>query len=157
MEHGTVSAIYVSPTASTLPHRVPHVEAVAGRGLVGDRYHDGTGTYSGERWEPLAHVTLIAAEALEAVHDESGIALSAAEARRNIVTSGIDLNPLVGRELTVGAARLRVQRLCEPCAHLERLTRPGVLRALVHRGGLRAEIVAGGPIAEGDRVEAVPA
>lgn len=152
MGHGTVSAIYVTPAAGELPHRVPRVEAVAGRGLVGDRYHDDAGTYSGERWEPIAQLTLIAEEALAAVRDEAGIELSAAEARRNVVTTGIDLNPLVGRELTVGGARVQVQRLCEPCAYLEQITRPGVLRALVHRGGLRARIVGGGVIAEGDRV-----
>ena len=101
---------------------------------------------------PDREITLIEAEAIEAVPREYGVELSPAEARRNIVTRGVALNHLVGREFRVGNVVLRGIRLCEPCEHLERLTRPGVLEALVHRGGLRAQIVSGGTIQVGDSI-----
>ena len=83
-----------------------------------------------------------------------GSKLDPAEARRNVVTRGIDLNALVGREFTVGSVRALGQRLCEPCVHLQRLTRPGVIAGLVHQGGLRADVLTDGEIRLGDKIEA---
>jgi MOSC domain-containing protein YiiM len=77
------------------------------------------------------------------------------DARRNIVTRGIDLNALVGERFAVGEVQCLGQRLCEPCAHLQRLTQPGTLRGLVHRGGLRADILAGGVIRVGDEIRRI--
>ena len=74
------------------------------------------------------------------------------DARRNLVTSGISLNALVGRRFRVGTVECVGRRLAEPCAHLERLVRPGLLRPLVHRGGLRADILSAGAIAVGDEI-----
>ena len=98
---------------------------------------------------------MIEAEALEGLLDDTGIELSAAEVRRQVLTRGIRLNDLVGERFTVGDVECVGQELCEPCAHLQGLTRPGVLRGLVHRGGLRADIVRGGRIAVGDAVAPV--
>jgi MOSC domain-containing protein YiiM len=132
---------------------VKQVRAVAAKGLEGDRYFLRLGTF----WKPQPdyEVTLIEIEALEALERDYGVALLTAEARRNIVTRGVALNHLVGREFQVGEAILRGLRLCEPCAHLERLTRREVIRGLTHRGGLRAQILIGGAIEVGDRVEQV--
>ncbi len=80
------------------------------------------------------------------------IELDAGLFRRNIVTRAVPLNHLVGQEFQVGDAILRGTRLCEPCSHMEKLTRKGVMRGLIHRGGLRAEIVSGGTIRAGDTV-----
>ena len=77
------------------------------------------------------------------------------QARRNIVTRGISLNDLVGRSFRIGSVECVGRRLAEPCAHLEKLTRPGLLRPLVHRGGLRADIITGGVIRLGDEIEAI--
>ena len=85
---------------------------------------------------------------------ERDIEIAFDETRRNILTRGLALNHLVGREFTVGTARIRGIKLCEPCGHLENLTRGGVRRALVHRGGLRAEVIGDGVIKVGDRLEA---
>ena len=102
-------------------------------------------------------VTLIEDEALEALFDEAGLELAPGASRRNIVTRGVPLNHLVNREFCVGAVRLRGMRLCEPCLHLEHLTQmTGARRALVHRGGLRAEIVTEGVIRAGDAVHEAP-
>ena len=143
---GSVAGLLVAPDAEAPLGRVDRVLAVAGRGLEGDRYFDGRGTFSGPgRGYQL---TLVEAECLEAVD------LSWEGARRNIVTRGADLNALVGRRFLVGRVECIGRRLAEPCAHLEKLTRPGLLRPLVHRAGLRADILVGGTIELGDEVAA---
>jgi MOSC domain len=151
---GTVEGLYLAPTAEVPCEAVETVEAVAGRGLRGDRYFDGRGTFSvpGETGHEL---TLIEAEALEALAAEAGIALDPADARRNVVTRGVDLNALAGRRFAIGEVEIVGRRWCEPCAVLQRLTTPGVLRGLVHRGGLRADIARGGTIGVGDDVRAL--
>ena len=98
-------------------------------------------------------LTLIEAEALEELMLPEG-PLAPEAARRNVVTRGIDLNALVGKRFRIGDVDCLGQRLCEPCAHLERLTRPGTLRALVHRGGLRADVLTDGVIRLGDALHA---
>jgi hypothetical protein len=146
-ERGRVEAIVVAPAAEAPPITVERATAIAGRGLEGDRYADGSGTFSPGPGGGRA-LTLIEGEVL----DELGLAPE--QARRNVVTRGIRLNPLVGARFTVGAVECAGRRLCEPCAHLERLGEPGTLRALVHRGGLRADILTGGEIAVGAAVRA---
>jgi hypothetical protein len=141
---GAVEAILTARDAEAPLARLKTATAVAGRGLEGDRYHVGRGTFSGPgRGYEL---TLVEAEVLEAVD------LPWEQARRNVVTRGIGLNALVGHRFRIGAVECIGRRLAEPCAHLEKLARPGLLRPLVHRGGLRADIVRGGEIAVGDEV-----
>jgi MOSC domain-containing protein YiiM len=132
------------------------VEAVVGSGLVGDRYLAAAGTYSGRRLaDPERAVTLIEREAIVAARAEGGLELGEDETRRNLVTLGVPLNHLVDREFRVGAVRLRGVDLAEPCAYLEGHTRPGVRAALVHRAGLRAEILDGGLVRVGDLIAPV--
>jgi hypothetical protein len=143
---GSVAGLLVASNAEDPLVRLDKAVALAGRGLQGDRYATGQGTFSGPgRGYQL---TLIEAEAL----DEVG--LSWEEARRNIVTRGVDLNALVGLRFFVGSVECVGRRLAEPCAHLERLTRPGLMRPLVHRAGLRADILLDGTIGLGDSVAA---
>ena len=130
---------------------VERATVTEGAGLDGDRYAAGRGTYS-RRPGTGRHVTLVEREAIEAAAGDYEVAVTTATSRRNLVTEGVALNHLVGREFRVGTVLLRGTRLCEPCAHLEALTGPGVRRALVHRGGLRADIVSGGAIAVGDAI-----
>jgi MOSC domain-containing protein YiiM len=127
------------------------VRAVAGRGLEGDRYHEKLGTYSNNPGTGR-EVTLIESEAIEELKREYNVEIDPALARRNIVTRGVALNHLVEQDFAIGAVILRGTRLCEPCVHLEGLTRPGTMRGLIHRGGLRAEIVRGGVIRIGDAI-----
>ena len=143
---GSVAAILTAPDAESPLSPVDRAEAVAGRGLAGDRYHEGRGTFTspGRGYE----LTLVEAEVL----DELDLAWPLA--RRNVVTRGIALNALVGRRFSIGDVECVGRRLAEPCAHLERLSRPGILRPLVHRAGLRADILRGGTIAVGDQVVA---
>jgi MOSC domain-containing protein YiiM len=150
---GRVIGIYTASARGELPRAVEAVAALAGVGLAGDRYAVGAGTWSG--WPGTGRaVTLIAAEVLDSL--PVSCRLSAAEARRNLLTRGVDLNALVGREFRIGGVRLLGQRLCEPCRHLETLTRPGVAAQLIGRGGLRADVLASGLIRCGDALEILP-
>ena len=148
---GVVLEINVAPRREELPAPVERVRALEAQGLVGDRKFAEQPRPADERDRDL---TVIAAEALEALFAETGIELSAAESRRNVLTRGVDLNALVGRRFRVGEVECEGIELCEPCSHLQSLTEPGVLRGLVHRGGLRAAIRRGGEIAVGDPVAA---
>jgi hypothetical protein len=150
---GVVAALLVAPEAEAPMTRVETAEALAGRGLDGDRYAVERGTFSGSPGQGY-DLTLVTAEALEQL-ERDGIPFSWEEARRNVVTRGIDLNALVGRRFTVGPVTCYAQRLDEPCIHLERLSRPGVLRGLVHRSGIRVDILEGGTIAVGDSIRPV--
>ena len=151
MFEGKVLSIYVGPEPGGPMKRVQEVKALDGRGLEDDRYATGSGTYSDTPGEGR-EVTLIEWEAIEAVRLENGIELEDSAPRRNIVTRGVPLNHLVGREFTVGDVRLRGVRLCEPCRHLEELNGQALLKPLLHRAGLRADIVHGGTIREGDPI-----
>ena len=128
------------------------VSAVAGKGLEGDRYSQKTGTYS-NKLGPDREITLIEIEAIEALKRDHGIDLQPGDARRNVVTRGVPLNHLVGKEFTLGGVTLRGVRLCVPCTHLEGLTEKGVLTGLIHRGGLRAQIIKDGTIRVGDSIQ----
>ena len=143
---GTIEAIFVAGDAGEPAQARESVRALAGHGLEGDRHVAGTGTFPSGL--PGSALTLIEAEVCESFAP----ALSATEHRRNVVTRGIDLNALVGHEFLLGAVRCRGMRLCEPCMVLERYATRPLLRPLVHRGGLRADIVEDGVLKVGDDV-----
>jgi MOSC domain-containing protein YiiM len=146
---GEVLAIYVGPERQ-LPQPVDEVEAHAGKGLAGNRYYWPDGS------APAGNaLTLIAAEELDRFSAESGIELTAQASRRNVLTRGIDLNALVGKRFRVGNVQCEGIELCEPCAHLASLTHPAVLRGMVHRAGLNADILTDGKIAVGDSVDEI--
>jgi MOSC domain-containing protein YiiM len=147
---GRVAAIAIAAEAEAPARALERVRAVAGSGLEGDRYAAGTGTFSANGGTGR-DLTLVEAEALAELR-EHGVELCAIEARRNLVVEDIDLDRLIGRRFLVGEVECRGARRCEPCAHLERLTQPGVLRGLVHRGGLRADVLSGGWIGVGDEI-----
>jgi hypothetical protein len=150
---GTVEAILVAADAEAPMRPVQRAVARAGRGLEGDRYFDQRGTFS-DAYDRGHDLTLVEVEALGELQLPAG-PVTPADARRNIVTRGIDLNALVGRRFSVGGVECFGQRLCEPCAHLERVNaKPGTLRALVHRGGLRADVLADGEICLADPIAA---
>jgi MOSC domain-containing protein YiiM len=153
MWDGRVVSIHLATEASAPMQTVTEARAVPGRGLEGDRYFSGTGFYSKKASAGGREVTLIETESVEALDD--GVKLSAADSRRNIATAGVPLNHLVNREFYVGSVRMRGVRLCEPCQHLDALTQTGVMSGLVHRGGLRAQILTEGVVRAGDVVRPV--
>jgi hypothetical protein len=162
MWEGNVVSIHLATEASAPMQSITEVRAFPGRGLEGDRYFAGTGFYSKESSYGGREVTLIEIEAVEALFggvlnaegERFGIKLAAADTRRNIATSSVPLNHLVGREFWVGAVLMRGTRLCEPCKHLDDLTQHGVMSSLIHRGGLRALILSEGVIRVSDAVRA---
>jgi hypothetical protein len=152
--NGTVELIALAAEANGDMHSVEHADAVANRGLEGDRYAAKTGTFTPANDTIRGYdLTLIEAEVLDDLTLPDGNRISYAAARRNIVTRGIHLNALVGRRFRVGDVECLGQRLCEPCSHLERLTTKGALRALIHRGGLRADILTDGEVTTGAAIE----
>jgi MOSC domain-containing protein YiiM len=156
MNTGKIVSIQITPELGKPLENVPSVQAVAGQGLEGDRYFADAGTFSKKK-KPSQEITLIEIEALEALQRDYGLELSPAESRRNLATRGVALNHLVGKEFKVGPVVLRGIKLCEPCGHLEKLTGRSVREGLIHRGGLRAQILVGGQVQVGDPVELVPA
>lgn len=152
---GVVCSIYIAPAAASPMTAVETISAIAGQGLEGDRYNASIGTYSNHPGTGRG-VTLIELEALVALQREYGVVITSEQTRRNLVTRGVYLNHLVDREFAVGNAVLRGMRLCEPCLHLERLSVAGVMCGLIHRGGLRADIVRSGTIHEGDSITVLP-
>lgn len=151
---GKVVSIQITPEASAALTPVEQVNAVAGQGLEGDRYFFKTGTYS-KKHEPSREATFIEAEALEALGRDYSLELSGVESRRNITTRGVALNHLVGRTFRAGGAVFKGLRLCEPCGHLETLTGRPVRPGLVHRGGLRTQILETGTVRIGDFIEVI--
>jgi MOSC domain-containing protein YiiM len=139
---GAVVAIHIASTGAAPMKSVTTAQAVAGKGLEGDRYYRKLGTYSNQAGSGR-DLTLIEIEAIEGLKRDYEIQLDPGQARRNIVTRNIALNHLVEQEFRIGDVVLRGTRLCEPCAHMEKLTVKGAMRGLIHRGGLRAEIVKG--------------
>jgi MOSC domain-containing protein YiiM len=140
-----VVGIYVSDKARRLPVAVDSARLVAGRGIEGDRYFLGTGSFSHWRGTGRA-LTLVEADALE----DAGLGFAAA--RRNVVTRGVDLNALVGVRFRVGEVECHGRRLCEPCRHLEKLEGDGLMRSLAGRGGLRADVLGDGVVSVGDAI-----
>ena len=134
-----VEAITIGPSEALAP--VESVSAVAGSGLEGDRHFRPDGARPGQA------LTLIEAEALE------DVGLTGPQSRRQVVVRGVRLNDLVGKRFSVGGVECVGVELCEPCLHLQSMTRPGIIDDLVHRGGLNADILVGGTIAVGDAVE----
>lgn len=144
-----VLAIHIRPSPAAPTKALSAAQLRARRGVEGDHK---CLEETPEKPRSGRDVTLIESEALEAAQREYGVTISAAESRRNILTEGVALNHLVGREFLIGEVRCYGARLCEPCNHLEGLTRPGVRESLVHRGGLRADVLTDGTIRPGDSV-----
>jgi MOSC domain-containing protein YiiM len=149
--NGAVISIHIASTGAAPMRSVEEVQVVQGKGLEGDRYANKLGTYSNDPGSGR-DVTLIESEAVEALKRDYRVEIDAGQSRRNIVTRGVALNHLVGREFQIGEATLRGTRLCEPCSHMEKLTVKGALRGLIHRGGLRAEVVKSGTMRVGDPI-----
>jgi MOSC domain-containing protein YiiM len=150
MWNGTVESIHIASAAEGPPKSVAQATAVPGAGLEGDRYALKLGTFY--KPAPDHELTLIEAEAIEALRRDYQVELAAGDARRNIVTRDVPLNHLVGKEFAIGDVRIRGIRLCEPCDHLQKVTGKPLIKALLHRGGLRAQILTQGTVSVGDKI-----
>jgi MOSC domain-containing protein YiiM len=153
---GTVVALFMVDRMSAPMKKMRHLNALAGRGIEGDRYLLGTGTYS-KKPEPGRQVTLIKSEILDWLKKEFDITVKPEECRRNVVTRDVEINELIGTEFFVGEVRLRAHRITQPCIYLENLlSQPGLYQALWDNGGISCEIMTDGIIKEGDIITTVP-
>jgi MOSC domain-containing protein YiiM len=155
---GRIVAIYTATGAGYPMQLRSEARAVPGRGLEGDRYFMDNGRFSDHQvpGREITELTLIESEVIQHLRLDWGLDVEEADGRRNLVTRGIALNDLVGSEFEVGEVRLRGASLCEPCVSLVKSPEhKHLLRALAHKGGLRAEILNEGTIALGDPI-AVP-
>jgi len=152
---GMVLQIHIARTAGAPVEHISEAYVRAGAGIDGDRYGRGEGTFSDY---PKDHeLTLIEAEVLELMAEAYSLYFQPGETRRNIMTRGIELNPLVGKRFRIGGALCEGTRLCEPCAYLEKITeRPGISRLLAGRAGLRAIVLQDGVIRPGDAITVEP-
>ena len=148
---GRLEHIHITGAARGAMQALDEARLIAGKGIEGDRYLLGTGTYS-MKPEPGRQVTLIEAETLEALARDEGIELTPQEHRRNLTVAGVPLNHLVGRQFHVGDVLLEGTRLNFPCKYLELVTGKPVCEPLIHRSGLNCIIVKGGTIRPGDRL-----
>jgi steroid delta-isomerase-like uncharacterized protein len=154
MSKGRVISIHIAVAAGTPMQALDSAHAIARQGIDGDRYFSRTGFWSATPGA-VRDMTLIEDEAVEAMNTKLGTTIAAGDLRRNVVTRGVALNHLVGREFRVGEIQLRGTGLCQPCTYLEGLTRIGVKAAMQHRCGLRAEILSTGTIRIGDAIVAL--
>ena len=146
-----VEAIFITGRGGEPMTRVAEVEAIAGRGLAGDRYLKRTGYWTGT---DECQVTLIAAEALEEISAKTEVSVSEGQHRRNIVTRGVDLHALGRKRFRVGEALLAFDRPRPPCRYIQSVSERGMTKALGRtRGGICARVIEGGMISEGDTVE----
>ncbi len=151
MSDGTVLTLHVTTKMAQTMDELPVLKCIAGKGIDGDRYMLGTGTYS-KKPEPGRQLTIIESEELEAL-EKIGLHCTSNQSRRNVVSRGIRLNDLIGKEIMVGKVKLMVHRLCQPCTYLEKkLNQPGLKDALWDKGGVKCEILIGGNIKPNDKI-----
>lgn len=150
---GFVKEIFISQLAGAEMRSIKSAELVKGKGIVGDRYFKKIGTFS-EALEETGdfEVTLIESEEVEAFEKKLALGYTAKEFRRNLVTSGIALGELIGKEFTIGSVVLKGVRYCEPCAHLAGILGNEIMVHMVHKTGLRALITLGGEISVNSKV-----
>ncbi|WOO41497.1 MOSC domain-containing protein [Rubellicoccus peritrichatus] len=149
---GTITEILISKSPDEPMCSLRQVNAIAGRGLEGDRYFTKKGTFTPEPHKPDFELTLIEKEKIDEFVEETGLDFEAKDARRNLVTVGVDLNRLVDKAFQIGEVKVKGIRLCEPCNYLAKQTYRETLKGLVHKGGLRAQILSDGAIKVGDAI-----
>lgn len=153
---GRLEGIWIAEAAGVEMHELATATAIAGVGIEGDRYATHQGHYS-HMWHEDRQVTIIADEVLQAIEAELGIHLERSETRRNLVTTGVPLNELVGERFRIGEVELYGGRLNVPCRYFERLIDKPVFEPLIGRAGLNCRVIRGGMLRAGDTVLPLPA
>ena len=146
---GKVVKIAISKDFENSMESVAQVDAIAGKGLIGDRYFK-------ENNENKSQITLIEIENINYYNITSETSIDPINFRRNIITSGIKLNDLVGKELFVGNVKIKVHRLCDPCKYLQdKLNDNNLVKKLVNKGGLRCQVITDGIISVNDEINII--
>ena len=152
---GKIAKLLISKDTQSDMLNVNQIVLEIGKGIFGDRYYNQEGTFSNKgEIEPDRDVTLKKKKKIDALNKENDLNITAEDFRRNIVVSNCDLNSLVGKEFQIGEVVLKGLRLCEPCKYLSnKLDNEKVLSQMVHKAGLRAQIIKGGSIDLNSQVE----
>ena len=152
---GKIVQLLISKSIESAMQNVNQIILEVGKGIFGDRYYNQEGTFSNKgQIQPDRDVTLIEIEKINALNEANGLNLNAEDFRRNIVVSNCSLNDLVGKEFQIGEVVLKGIRLCEPCQYLaDKLKEEKTLTHMVHKAGLRAQIIKGGSIDLNSQVE----
>ena len=143
---GKVLEIGISENKSSKIVNVNEVEAIKGKGLVGEKHFK-------EDNKKRCQITLIEIECINHYNKITGTAIPAINFLRNIITEGIQLNELVDKEFFIGAVKVKAHDLCRPCKNLqESLQQKNTVKELLHTGGLRCEILSSGKICVDDQI-----
>lgn len=154
---GKIVKLLISKDTQTPMLNVNQIVLEVGKGIFGDRYYNQIGTFSNKgEIEPDRDVTLIEIEKIDALNKEHNLEITAEDLRRNIVITNCDLNSLVGKEFQIGEVILKGLRLCEPCKYLaDKINEKKTLTEMVHKAGLRAQIIKGGSINLDSQLEVI--
>ena len=144
-----VSKICITNKSAKEMQDVNTVEVIASKGIVNDRYFN-------ENSDQALQITLIESENIDYYNQISETNIPYISFRRNIITKGIQLNDLVGKEILIGNVKIKGHRLCAPCRYLqEMLKQKNLVKKLLNRRGLRCEILTDGIISENDRIKQI--
>lgn len=151
--HGKIVNIYIYPEAGADAIAHSSVEIIAGSGIVGDRYYKNLGTFSkNKEIQEKQQITLIESENIDEFNLNHNCQLTYGELRRNVVTTGVDLNGLVGRIFIFGNQKFKGIELCEPCAYLAKTVEAKLLPKMVGKAGLRTQILTDGKLSVNDQL-----
>ena len=143
---GKVLEIGISENRSNKIVNVNDVEAIKGKGLVGEKHFK-------DENNKRCQITLIEVESVNHYNKITGTMIPAIEFLRNIITEGIQLNELVGKEFLIGAVKVKAHDLCRPCKNLQKFfQQKNTVKELLHTGGLRCEILSSGKIYVDDQI-----
>jgi len=149
----TLHAIIIGKKAKEPLHYVSSVKAVEGRGLEGDRYFYGVGTFNKPQLsQSVREISILAYESLEECNSRLGRELEFLDLRRNLIIRDFDITKLENKIFTIGSAKFKIIRTCPPCRYLSRLLNENMMQGLKYIGGYRATIVESGVIEVGDAV-----
>ena len=149
----TVENIFITKTRREQPHEIEAAKLEAGKGIVGDRYHERALEFLAVGDQvPSNHISVISKEELAGFLERNNAEIDYADFRRNVLTSGIDLRELIGRQFKLGSALCQGIEDCDPCAFLAATVHHSVLPEMKEKAGLRAIILEDGDLKIGDTI-----
>ena len=146
---GKVYEIAISENSKGEMQNVNSVEAIAGKGLIGDRHFK-------EDNKKVSQITLIEFENINHYNQIYGTSIKPINFRRNIITQGVKLNEMVNKQFLIGKVKIKAHDLCRPCKYLQgKLKQKNIISEFLQKGGLRCEILTDGKISIGDEIKSL--
>jgi len=146
---GKIEAISITNISEANTFYVNQAYLEKGKGIVNDRYYENFK-------EKKEQVTLISLEEINAFNNQVNQNIEPKDFRRNIIVSGIDLNKLIDKQIKINQVILKIHEICQPCKYLQdRLKLPSLVKLLVNKSGVRAEIIKSGNLSVGDTIKKI--